>query len=149
MDSKTITVRDRYGKLCGPTYPRRAKGLVKKGRAYFSGAAELRLAFPVQCLEDTIMRPDKSINTRTDLTPQDLLERIDLIVKDTQYMRQAFDLLEKIPAQADALPRAQAAAEMVREREKTNREAISLLREMYGDLYGALSAETDGDGQDE
>ncbi len=40
---QSVTVYDKDGKIVGETYPKRAKGLVKKGRAVYVGEDAIRL----------------------------------------------------------------------------------------------------------
>lgn len=69
---RTIVVEDGWGNRCESTYPRRAKQLVKKGRACFVGPDRIRLACPpVKQLEDIAMS-DQQISAK------EILERIDL-----------------------------------------------------------------------
>lgn len=72
------------GIACESTYPRRAKQLVKKGRARFVGPDRIRLACPpVETLEDIAM-------SDMQITAQDILARIDRILDDTAYLKDAF-----------------------------------------------------------
>ncbi len=52
---KNITVIDGQGRVCGKTYQKRAKGLVKKGRARFAGRTVIRLVQPVENQEEQNM----------------------------------------------------------------------------------------------
>ncbi len=52
---KNITVIDGQGRVCGKTYQKRAKGLVKKGRARFAGKTVIRLVQPVENQEEQNM----------------------------------------------------------------------------------------------
>lgn len=45
---KNITVLDTYGRRCASTWPRRAAGLVQKGRACYVGPYTIRLACPIE-----------------------------------------------------------------------------------------------------
>lgn len=46
--TKNITVLDVYGRRCASTWPRRAAGLVQKGRACYVGPYTIRLARPIE-----------------------------------------------------------------------------------------------------
>ena len=59
---KNISVIDDYGNEYEATYPKRAKGLVKKGRARFVDDSTICLACPPDIMEDTIMS-DNNIKT--------------------------------------------------------------------------------------
>ncbi len=54
---KNIIVTDEYGNSIGLTYPKRAKGLVKHGRAVYTGECEIRLTgcCPSELTEDKSM----------------------------------------------------------------------------------------------
>ncbi len=51
--TKNITVTDMHGNLIGTTYPKRAKGLVKNGRAEYIGDCEIRLNTQAPIINDT------------------------------------------------------------------------------------------------
>lgn len=137
---RTIVVEDGWGNRCESTYPRRAKQLVKKGRARFVGPDRIRLACPpVKQLEDIAMS-DQQVSAK------EILERIDRILSDTAYLKDAFTTIEKIPQGGDdteaARLKAEAVEQIVQSREETHREALRLLE--------ALAWETDEDaGEDE
>lgn len=65
------------------------------------------------------------------LSAKELLERIDRILNDTAYLKDAFTTIEKIPQEGDntesARLKADAVARIVQSREKTNRQALRLL----------------------
>jgi hypothetical protein len=59
---KNVTVVDEQGHVYGATYPKRAKGLVKNGRARFVDENTICLACPPnQILEDTEMSENINI----------------------------------------------------------------------------------------
>ena len=59
---KNIIVRDSNGRIIGMTYPKRAKGLVKKGRAFFSGEHMIQMINQeVISMEDNIINVDKVV----------------------------------------------------------------------------------------
>ena len=66
---KNISVIDETGKEYEATYPKRAKGLVKKGRARFVDENTVCLACPPNILEDTKMS-DNNIKTQVDETAE-------------------------------------------------------------------------------
>ena len=66
---KNISVIDETGKKYEATYPKRAKGLVKKGRARFVDENTVCLACPPNILEDTKMS-DNNIKTQVDETAE-------------------------------------------------------------------------------
>lgn len=73
------------------------------------------------------------------LSMEDVLTRIDRILNDTQYIRATLEVLASMPpAQGPGDIAGQAKAHamgcIVEQREKTNRQLISLLEKMYDDL---------------
>lgn len=114
-----IHVIDETGTLLHDTYAKRAKGLVKKGRAYYVDDTSIRLVCP-----------DREDNKMEMITKEDILQRIDTLTQTTDYLREAFSTIEKIPAdlsleQIDT--RTQAVLAIVKEREATNQKMIALL----------------------
>ena len=79
---KNISVIDETGKEYEATYPKRAKGLVKKGRARFVDENTVCLACPPNILEDTKMS-DNNIKTNVNETaePIEAVEKIEGIEK--------------------------------------------------------------------
>lgn len=119
--TKNIQVIDETGKSYGTTYEKRAKGLVKNGRARFSGADTICLTRPPSNQEDTLMNEsinngninDMNIEHNNEIsndrsngikkisptdrpleyTMESILSRIDMILNDTAYISQAIDVL--------------------------------------------------------
>lgn len=59
---KNVIVRDSNGRIIGMTYPKRAKGLVKKGRAVFWGEHMIRMINEEDTsMEDNIINVDKVV----------------------------------------------------------------------------------------
>lgn len=125
---RTIVVEDGWGKRWESTYPRRAKQLVKKGRARVVGPDRIRLACPpVEQTEDMAMSGQR-------IFAKEILERIDRILNDTAYLKDAFTTIEKIPQEGDpaeaARLKAEAVEHIVQSREKTHRQALRLLESL-------------------
>ncbi len=144
---RTIVVEDGWGNRCESTYPRRAKQLVKKGRARFVGPDRIRLACPpVETLEDIAM-------SDMQITAQDILARIDRILDDTAYLKDAFTTIEKIPQGDDATETARLKAEaverMVQSREKTHRQALRLLEALAWESDEEAGEDEESSGEDE
>ena len=72
---KNVIVVDEQGNEYEATYPKRAKGLVKNGRARFVGENKICLA----CPPDTILEEKKMENNK--LTVSDIFEQITLLQK--------------------------------------------------------------------
>lgn len=116
-----IKVINTQGAFLHETYAKRAKGLVKKGRARYVNEQTICLLSPA--MEDNDM----------EITKEDILHRIDQIVTDTAHIKEADMLLERLPYDLDAAIldiRVQAIKEIVKEREETNRKIIDLLQQM-------------------
>ena len=114
--TKNVIVADQNGNIIGMTYPKRAKGLIKKGRAYYNSEGILCMVCSAVKTEDYAMS-DK-------LNEREILDRID---KLNESLENLSDILDK----ADS---ANAAADMVEMRENTNHEIIELLQKMYDDI---------------
>ena len=94
---KTVRVIDGQGNLLEATYPKRAKGLVKHGRARFIDEQTICLTCPPnRSLEEPKMSEEYK-ETFT-LNPAEILKRIDEIQHDDAYIMQALETLEKIPS---------------------------------------------------
>lgn len=121
---KNVLVVDEAGNRCEPTYPRRAAGLIKQGRAYWVGPEILCIRRPPCETEEKAM---------SGTSMQELLARIDRVLNDTSYLQTALSTIEKLPDRPDGeaestRARAEAVAAVVREREETNREILRLLQ---------------------
>lgn len=127
--TKNISVVDEFGNNYGETYLKRAKQLVKKGRAHFVDDAKIELACPPKNLEDN-MSEDKKI------THSYILEKIDQILENTDYITQAIEDIKSIadskgPGDTSASSKADAIAQVVRSKEETNHKLIDMLSKMY------------------
>ena len=142
---KNVIVVDEQGKIYEATYPKRAKGLVKSGRARFVAENKICLACPPnQNLEDKNM----SENTTTienaqetksiEITVEYALAQIEKILADTQHIYEALDALKDVhsagPEDIGAQSAAQGMADVVRCRETTNQQLIAFYQNMYEDL---------------
>ena len=141
--TKNIRILDEQGNEYGATYPKRAKGLVKNGRARFIDENTICLACPPNIiLEDNLM--DNNINAgvkeqQSKLTLVQILQRIDKIIDDTAYLSEAVEAIKQMEgfklepyAPQDARP--SSIAEIVKAREKTNQQTLRILENMYDDL---------------
>ena len=95
---KNVSVIDEYGNEYEATYQKRAKGLVKKGRARFVDGNTICLACPPNILEDTKMS-DNNIKTKVSETaePIEAAEKIEEIekIEEMSGLDEAADLLPK------------------------------------------------------
>lgn len=141
---KNISVTDELGNSYEATYIRRARGLVKKGRARFIDQNTICLARPPEELEE-IRMSDKIENpvlpeTPSELTMHYVLSRIDRIIADTSYIHEALHSIREMNVneghmggQGDSA-RGEAISHTVQSRETTNQQLLRLLEEMYNDL---------------
>ncbi len=149
---KNIIVVDEQGNEYEATYPKRAKGLVKNGRARFIDEKTICLACPPKIeLEDKTMSENKNViveaTAKTPIEePQKLtinyvLEQIEKIQNQTDHIGMALAALgNMVPKTNSTTPdvagaeQAEAIAEVVESREATNQKLIALYEKMYDDL---------------
>ena len=134
---KTIKVVDTQGNQYEATYPKRAKGLVKKGRARFVDETTICLARPPYHTEDEIMEENETILT----TPESeaaqfdaayVIAKIEQIMADSETRKRSLELLA-----SDRLDEfgntALAIGNMIEARERTNQEMIGLLKRIVAE----------------
>jgi len=140
---KNIIVVDEQGNYYEATYPKRAKGLVKNGRARFIDENTICLACPPCDMEDNNMSnntENMAIETKPTekLTMDYVLEQIEKIATETEYLHNAISELSKTnscgPGDVGTQEKAHALGEIVTSREHTNQRLLSLYEKMYDDL---------------
>ena len=146
---KNIFVVDEQGNEYEATYPKRAKGLVKNGRARFISENTICLACPPsEYLEDNKMSENKTLVTANEATEttenialigslEYVLKQMELVAKDTAYLNNTIAELGKITSSAGdigASEKAQALGQVVKSREETNRKLIEFYQKMYDDV---------------
>ena len=149
---KNIIVVDEQGNEYEATYPKRAKGLVKNGRARFIDENIICLACPPDTkLEDKNMSENKKVIDKTTaenaieepqkLTINYVLEQIEKIQNQTDHIGMALAALgNMVPKTNSTTPdvagaeQAEAIAEVIESREATNQKLIALYEKMYDDL---------------
>ncbi len=144
---KNVIVVDEQGNEYEATYPKRAKGLVKNGRARFVAENKICLACPPnQYLEDKNMSEnmnniaaEASVEIKNiEITAEYALAQIEKILADTQHIYEALDALKDVhsagPEDIGAQSAAQGMADVVRCRETTNQQLIAFYQNMYEDL---------------
>lgn len=141
---KTIEVVDAFGNVYHSTYPKRAKGLVKRGRARFVSESRICLACPPKLdLEDDSM--NTNIATPLDgITVSHLMEQIAAISSQTEHLTSALKVLLTMdngdsgecgaPGNIMGQAKAQAIGAVVTSREETNRQVIHFYEKIYDDL---------------
>jgi len=139
--NKNIEVVDEAGNLYESTWPKRAKGLVKHGRARFVAENRICLTCPPDIqTEETHM----SNSIFGEMTVADILTRINNIVNQTGYITSAFESLVQMgdgdsgdcgePGNIMGKAKAEAVADVVRAREATNQQILRLYEKMYDDM---------------
>lgn len=128
--TKNISVIDTQGNIYEATYPKRAKGLVKKGRARFVDDTTICLARPPYHTEDDIMEEDKTIQLVSEsggvhVDEAYVIAKIEQIMAGTELLRKTLEILENGPMNGEAV---MGISNMIEARERTNREMISFLR---------------------
>ena len=154
--SLKIEVVDSSGKIIGRTYEKRAKGLVKKGRARFTDENRITLLPSEDAHEYTDTegyKMDERINTEnieniseenSQYTIESVMQCMKKILDDTQYIKDAIFNVTEIPS-GDAgdcgspgdiagKAKAEAISTIVREREDTNQKLIDFYNKVYNDL---------------
>lgn len=156
--TKNILVVDEHGRKYGTTYPKRAKGLVKQGRARFLAPDILCLMHclacpPEQNLEDHTMSEqtiensvvenmeieNKEENTAQQTTEgrysiEYCLEQIERIGRQTEYLNQVISELRQLDDNSSCVQKAIALGDIVKCRETTNQQMLRFYEKMYDDL---------------
>jgi len=151
--NKNIEVVDEAGNVYEPTWPKRAKGLVKNGRARFVDENKICLACPPDKTEDK--RMNNIENIFGEMTVQDILVRIASIVNQTSYISEVAEALKSMgdgdsgdscsPGNLMGQAKAEALGAIVTTREATNQQILKLYEKMYDDmirLNGLANEET-------
>ena len=144
---KNVIVVDEQGKIYEATYPKRAKGLVKNGRARFVAENKICLACPPnENLEDKNMSEnmnniaaEASVEIKNiEITAEYALAQIEKILADTQHIYEALDALKDVhsagPEDIGAQSAAQGMADVVRCRETTNQQLLAFYTKLLNDL---------------
>jgi hypothetical protein len=132
---KNVIVVDEQGNEYEATYPKRAKGLVKNGRARFVGENKICLA----CPPDTILEEEKMENNK--LTISDIFEQITLLQKElTENSQTSLHRLgdalstlesESVEASCDQISEI---CDVFKTRELTLLKMLEMYEKMYDDL---------------
>ncbi len=139
--TKNIEVVDEAGNVHEPTWPKRAKGLVKNGRARFVDENKICLTCPPDKTEETHM---SSTNIFGEITVMDILDRINNIINQTSYIGEVAEALKDMadgdsgdmysPGNLMGQAKAEALGTIVTSRETTNQQILKLYEKMYDDL---------------
>ena len=149
---KNVIVVDELGNEYEATYPKRAKGLVKNGRARFIEENKICLACPPDTeLEDTIMSENKNVNAnipkevtkakntvQNPMTMEYVLGKIEEIANNQSIFSAAIEEIGKIrsggPGDVGTQEQTKAIADVIKARETTNQRLIAFYEKMYDDL---------------
>ena len=142
---KNVIVVDEQGNEYEATYPKRAKGLVKSGRARFVDENKICLACPPnEYLEDKKMT-ENTVEVKKAEEPASkilsidyVLAQIEKIVENTAYITAAMDSLNSVqsvgPGDIGAEEKAKGIADVVRCRETTNQQLLAFYTKVFNDL---------------
>jgi hypothetical protein len=158
---KNIVVVDEQGNEYEATYLKRAKGLVKNGRARFIEENKICLACPpnkiledkemsekivkTEAIEDTYQTQVSENNSPeiSKFSMSYVLEQIENIAKQTEYLNQVILELKQIKVGVSgdigAAGKSEALSSVVKCRETTNQQLLKLYEKMYDDLKPKLS----------
>lgn len=154
--TKNIIVVDEFGNEYTSTYAKRAKGLVKNGRARWLDGNTICLV----CPPDTLNLEDNDMENRAEnmntinevsekeetksvqqtVTTADILSRIDMIIAQGAELQSAVAQIQSLPVNDspyggnDGAQRAKAISNIYSSRETTNQKMIDLLNRMYSDI---------------
>ena len=142
---KNVIVVDEQGNEYEATYPKRAKGLVKSGRARFVDENKICLACPPnEYLEDKKMT-ENTVEVKKAEEPASkilsidyVLAQIEKIVENTAYIEAALGSLASVesvgPGDIGAEEKAKGIADVVRCRETTNQQLLAFYTKVFNDL---------------
>ena len=140
---KNVIVVDEQGKVYEATYPKRAKGLVKNGRARFVAENKICLACPPnEYLEDKNMSENTNkTNSNTVLTEKEIFDQIvllqsQLIDNSSTSLHRLGDALSDARGEADAMTDDQVSeiCKVFSAREETLNQMLHFYHKMYNDL---------------
>ncbi len=148
---KNVSIIDETGRLIGTTYPKRAKGLVKSGRARYVSCDmkdTICLTCPPNKMEDNTMT-DNSLLDATNTVAEDQTSDKAVQGSCTPSAEYALRMLESIALDTEVIKNAvskaspetdNGLAEMIGAHEKTNRELIAFYTQMYNEFKPAAPA---------
>lgn len=140
---KNVRVFDEQGNEYEATYPKRAKGLVKNGRARFVGENTICLA----CPPDKIMEEKTMENTNKNIangvvngkpTMAYILEQLEMLKENDGFLDKALEKLTNVksggPGDIGAQAQAKALKDAILAHETTRQQLIALYGKMYDDI---------------
>lgn len=143
---KNVIVVDEFGNEYEATYPKRAKGLVKSGRARFIAENKICLACPpnIQLTEDKQMSEHKTQPTTIPEIPQPvteayILSQIERITADRGYLEEALFSLTAMetggPGDVGTAAKAEGITQVIKAHQETNRRLLDFYESLYRDIH--------------
>ena len=128
--AKSIIVTDENGTIYGATWPKRAKGLVRRGRARFIDQNMICLACsPDKEFPEDITMPDINTAVPADADLSYILSKIEAVRLDNEHIASTISAMKDATAE-----QASALSKLVHEKEETNRVILDFYRRIYEDL---------------
>ena len=144
---KNVRVIDEQGNEYEATYPKRAKGLVKNGRARFIDEHTICLACPPNEMNENL--EENKMEENKTLTVKDIFDAIGQLRSESAYLNNALSTLSDIPCSSTGAPgspgdigaqaKANAIADVIKCRETTNQQMLAFYQRMYDDIVNAES----------
>jgi len=137
---KNIIVVDEQGNQYEATYPKRAKGLVKNGRARFIDEHTICLACPPQTETEDKSMSENTVTTEATTpkyTVEYILEQIEKISVDNADLQKAIQDFSQFNSSNMDVEQTKLVTGMIMAHEMTNQKIIAFYREMYRDLVTA------------
>ena len=141
---KNIHVVDEQGREYEAAWPRRARGLVKTGRARFLSGNTIYLVCP-----PNLILGDTEMNDNVELSWP--LQQIAALQNDTEYLKERLAHLSQMNVGGKTAPyepedvagqaKANALRDIIQGRESTNKQLMRLYEKMYGDFLHRTPAE--------
>lgn len=148
---KNIIVVDEQGNEYEATYPRRAKGLVKNGRARFIDENKICLACPPDIISEDKMEDNRidiqdKKTTEVILTVRDILDAVERVNSDKEFLLKTMESIVRIdpaggPGDNTGPAKAQAIADIVKCVETTSQSKLAIYEKMYDDAVSDADSE--------
>ncbi len=121
--TKNVIVLDAEGNQIGLTYPKRANGLVKSGRAERIGIAAIRLCAPPSVQYE---------RTEAKMINSDIMAKYDEIIKKVEALTNGADFTAALSTleKADSPAKINAVSKMTEAHEETAKQAIMLYQQL-------------------
>lgn len=145
---KNIAVVDELGNEYEPTYPKRAKGLVKHGRARFLSEDRICLACPPDInleehnmsnrIEEAVQAQNEPIaeTTANELNLSYILEQVARIQSDTNYLNEAIQAISEVSDEEESETAEAKMSDLlaiVTCHEDTNQQMLRFYEKLYDD----------------